>query len=231
MIFQHHTLFLSFKAELHTLKSLFKLNKINQTMKSINRLKSLGLQTAVVAALIISTLSCENPPKQEDTKKMAEEHNEAKFNTPNAEKDAQFLVNAAEISLEEIKLGELAQKNGQMADVKKLGAMMVQDHTKTLGNLTALANKKSITIPTSPTENTLSTYKNLSETKAAKFDKEYCDMMVSGHKDAISAFEKASTDANDPDIKQWAADALPQLRMHLDQSITCQKKCESVVYK
>ena len=64
-------------------------------MKSINHLKSLGLQTAVVAALIISTLSCENPPKQEDTKKMAEEHNEAKFNTPNAEKDAQFLVNAA----------------------------------------------------------------------------------------------------------------------------------------
>ena len=200
-------------------------------MKSINHLKSIGLQTAVVAALMLSASSCENPPKQEDTKKVAEERNEAKFNTSNAEKDAQFLVNAAEISLEEIKLGELAQKNGMMADVKKLGAMMVQDHSKTLSNLTAMANKKSITVPTSPTENALSAHKDLSEKKGNKFDKEYCDMMVTGHKDAIAAFEKASTDANDPDIKQWAAEALPQLRLHLDHAITCQKKCESIVDK
>ncbi len=200
-------------------------------MKSINRIKSIGLQTAVVATFLFAASSCQNSPKQEDTKKVAEDHNEAKFNTSSGEKDAQFLVNAAEISLEEIKLGELAQRNGSMEDVKKLGAMMVQDHSKALSDLTAFASKKSITIPTSPTNNALSAYKNLSEKTASKFDKEYCDMMVIGHKDAISAFEKASTDANDPDIRLLAAEKLPLLRAHLDHAIVCQKKCESVVSK
>jgi hypothetical protein len=36
-------------------------------------------------------------------------------------------------------------------------------------------------------------------------------MMVSGHKDAIATFEKASTDCNETDIKNWATATLPEL--------------------
>ena len=64
--------------------------------------------------------------------------------------------------------------------------------------------------------------------KASDFDKEYCDMMVKGHKDAIDKFEKAINDASDPDIKAWASSMLPALRIHLDHSLTCQKKCEKM---
>jgi len=48
--------------------------------------------------------------------------------------------------------------------------------------------------------------------------------MVDGHKDAIDKFEKAATDATDPQIKQWASSMLPDLRTHLDMSMTCQNK-------
>ena len=49
------------------------------------------------------------------------------------------------------------------------------------------------------------------------------DMMVKGHKDAISKFEKASKDCDDADIRAWALATLPALRTHLDHSLTCQK--------
>ena len=200
-------------------------------MKNIIQFKSTWLHSAFVAVALIGASSCgdsqSSAPKQEDTKKVAEERNEAKFNTNKSEKDAQFLVNAAEISLEEIRLGQLAQKNSKMADVKEMGKMMENAHTKSLADLKALAMKKSITIPTAPTNDAEEAYKKLTD-KDTKFDKEYSDMMVKGHKDAIETFEKASNDATDADIKQWAASALPTLRTHLDYAMICQKKYDKM---
>ena len=199
-------------------------------MKNISQFKTTMLQSAFVAAAFLGASSCTESQKQqkpEDTKEVAEERNEAKFNTNKSEKDAQFLVNAAEISLEEIRLGKLAQQNSKMADVKEMGKMMENAHTKSFEDLKALAMKKAITIPTAPTDNVEEAYKKLTD-KNTKFDKEYSDMMVKGHKDAIEKFEKASTDATDEDIKKWAAATLPTLRTHLDYAMICQKKYDKM---
>lgn len=200
-------------------------------MKNIFQFKTTLLHSAFIAATLLSASACsdnQTAQKQEDTKKVAEEHNEAKFDTRASEKDAQFLVNAAEINMEEIKLGELAQQKSAMADTKTLGKMMVDDHTKALGELTALAKKKSVSLPAAATNKAEGAYKKLNDTKANKFDKEYADMMVTGHKDAISAFEKASTECTDADIKQWATTMLSGLRSHLDHAMMCQKKSEKM---
>ncbi len=203
-------------------------------MKNIIQSKTTLLHSAVLAFALLGASSCGDnqsavkQEKQEDTKKVAEEHNEAKFDTRASEKDAQFLVNAAEINMEEIKLGELAQQKSAMADTKTLGKMMVDEHTKAMGELKALAMKKSVSLPAADTKKGEDAYKKLNDMKANKFDKEYADMMVSGHKDAISAFEKASTDAADADIKQWATGMLPGLRTHLDHAMMCQKKSDKM---
>jgi putative membrane protein len=197
-------------------------------MKKINRFKSPILQAAVFTAILFGVSSCMENKKPEDTKDVAEEHNDAKFNNNKQEKDAEFLVKAAEINLEEISLGQLAQQNGTTSHAKELGKMMEDAHTKALNDLTALAKKKNITIPTSPTDNAQADYKKLNDKSGIKFDKEYADMMVSGHKDAITVFEKASTDCSDSDIREWATAMLPDLRTHLDHAIDCQKKCEKM---
>ena len=177
--------------------------------------------------LAYALTSCNNVPKQEDTKKVAEEHNEAKFAAAK-EADAQFLVNAAEMNLEEIKLGELAQTNSTMSDVKKLGAMMKTDHAQGLKDLQVLAASKQVTLPTSITDNGQAAYSKIMNKKGHAFDKDYCDMAVTTHKIAVDKFEKAATSVADADIKAWAATILPALRTHLDASMTCQKKCEKM---
>ncbi len=189
--------------------------------------KAAFINAALVLVIIIGGSSCKDDAKPENTKTVAEEHNDAKFNS-NDEKDAQFLVNAAEINLEEIELGKLAQSKSTVGDVKDLGKMMEDAHTKAQSDLAGLAKKKSITIPASITDKGQQAYNKLNEKEGNKFNKEYCDMMVDGHKDAISKFEKVIAESNDQEIKDWANAMLPGLRTHLDHAITCQKMCEKM---
>ncbi len=198
-----------------------------KTIINILQPKLILLRTVFIIATLVGMISCGENEKPADTKEIAEESNEAKFDKEKA-KDAEFLVKVAEINLEEIQLGGLAKESASMTDVKELGKMMVISHTKGQKELEALAVKKSITIPLSTTDKGKEAYEKLSNKTGIKFDKEYCDMMVSGHKKAIELFEKASTDANDPEIREWAAKTLPELNTHLEHSEKCKKLTEKM---
>lgn len=190
-------------------------------MKKIEYIKKALLPVTFVATVLIIA-SCGYNQKPNDTKVVAEEQNDERFDNNKQEKDAEFLVNAAEINLEGIQLGQLAQQKGETAQVKELGKMMEDAHTKSLNDLTALAKSKMITIPTSSTDNAQDAYQDLNEKSGNDFDKSYVDLMVSDHKDAIETFEDASTDSNDSDIKNWATVSLPGLRTHLNHSVELQ---------
>ena len=175
-------------------------------------------------ALSLGMISCGGNSKPEDTKEVAQEQNDANKDTKSAEKDADFVVNAAEINLEEIQLGQLAQTKGMTAEVKDLGKMMEAAHTKAMADLKNLASQKNIAIPTSLTENGQDAYKKLSDKTGTDFDKEYADMMIKGHKDAIDKFDDASKNANDADIKAWATSMLPDLNTHLEHATMTKDK-------
>jgi len=180
-----------------------------------------------ICLLLVTTLffACNNN-KPEDTKEVAEDKNDERFENRKAEKDADFLAEAAGISLEEIALGELAASKATNTEVKDLGSMMVTEHQKSLEELKALAAKKSVALPEAMTDNAKEDLGKFSNKEAKEFDKDYCDKMVDGHKDAISKFEKASTDAEDADVRNWATQTLPTLRKHLDHAMACREKCE-----
>jgi putative membrane protein len=189
--------------------------------------KTLLFRTTLIIAVIVGVLSCANK-KPEDTKEIAEESNDAKFDKKSSERDAQFLVNAAEINMEEISLGKLAQQKSSMSHVKELGKMMEVEHSKSMISLTALAQTKMISLPSSATNDAMDAYKKLNDKSVNDFGKAYSSMMVKGHKDAIALFEKASTDCTDLDIRNWATEMLPALRQHLDHSMMCQKECDKM---
>ena len=203
----------------------------------INLSKILG-SACLVAAITIGGQACNNgtandQPKAVDTsntdpKERAEDANDAKMTSDSSEKNAQFLVDAAEINMEEIQLGELAQKNGSMKGVKELGKMMIKEHTKALADLKALAAKKNITSPVSLTEDGQEAYKKLSDEKGLDFDKSYAGKMVDGHESAIDKFEKAANNLSDADIKSWAASMLPGLKTHLEHSKMVEEECKKM---
>jgi putative membrane protein len=141
-------------------------------------------------------------------------------------RDADFLSRAAEINLEGISLGQLAQKKGVTEDVKDLGKMLEYVHSKSLKDLGALAKWKLIIIPTEETYNNQNAYLNLNSKSNAEFDKAYCDAMVMSHRHAIMIFEKAAKESDDVDVKKWAAETLPLLHTYFEHSLSCLEKCD-----
>jgi putative membrane protein len=196
-------------------------------MKNKNKFQKTLLSVAFIAAILLIA-SCNNNQTPKDTKQVAEDRNDETFDNRNQEKDAQFLVDASENNLKQIQLGQLAQQKGTSAHVKELGKMMEDAHTKSQRDLTALAISKNITIPTLTTNDAKDAYENLNEKSGTDFDKAYADKVVSKHKDVISDFEKASTDRNDTDIKNWAIASLPDMRRHLNHAIESQKKTDNL---
>jgi len=194
-----------------------------------SKIRTTALQVIFVSSIIFGGASCEHKPSEEKaseevTKDVAVNQNDGKFNKSDDQKNAAFLVKAAEINLEEISLGKLALKKSTNKDVKDLGKMMETAHAKALADLQTLALKKGISIPTELPQDAKNVYDKLDGKSEKDFDKDYADKMVSGHKDAIDLFEKESTESTDEDIRTWATNMLPELRKHLDHSIALQEK-------
>ncbi|OXA70927.1 DUF305 domain-containing protein [Flavobacterium aquidurense] len=169
--------------------------------------------------LLVSLNSCKNENKQEDPKEVAEDSNEAKFDSIADKKDdSEFLVDIAEVNLAEIEIGKLAQTKSTNPEVKKFGKMLVDEHTKSASEVSALAKAKNFTLPTSLTEEGQEEYKKLNEKSGLDFDKKFADMMIDGHEKAIDKLQKATKDAKDEDVKLWASNNIAPLTAHLEHA-------------
>jgi putative membrane protein len=138
--------------------------------------------------------------------------------------DKTFLTEAANINMEEIELGKLAQRRASSTDVKDFGKMMVDGHTKSLNELKNLAEQKDVALPQEASQEGKSTLEELTKADAKSFERMYMDKMVAGHKDAISKFESTRDNTSDADVKAWIIKTLPDLQMHLDHAEMVAKK-------
>src|SRR6187402_2001731 len=128
--------------------------------------------TLAICAAIFALSSCKQEPKPEDTKEVAEEKNEAKFENTK-EDDAKFLVDVAEFNLEQAELGKLTSVKSNNADVKAFGSMMERMHNENIKDISALAASKQISIPTSLTDDNKDDYNTLNKKDIDDFDKQY----------------------------------------------------------
>lgn len=191
-------------------------------MKNKNLIpKNLSIWISLLAAICIFSSCTGNTPT--DAKSTAEDQNETKFDSKDTEADAQFLVNAAEMNTELISFSALVVAKAKNEQVKQLGIMIEESHSKALRELKDLAKNKTITLPTLASNDSNEEYKELNNKAANEFDVAYIDKVVQNHKEGIEKFEKAASSATDSDIKMWATNMLPTLRTHLDQALKCEK--------
>jgi putative membrane protein len=136
--------------------------------------------------------------------------------------DISFMSEATEINLEEIRLSEVVKERSKNVEIRELGKKMTNQHYQSLLDLTALAARKNITIPTKLGDKENMDYEKLNHMAGEALDREYIAMMVYEHKEAIALFEKESKNSTDPDIKQWVSATLPEMHTHLDYAVACQ---------
>lgn len=141
--------------------------------------------------------------------------NTSNVNTASASDDNKFVMEAANGGLAEVELGKIASTKAANGEVKKFAEMMIQDHSKANEELKSLAAKKGIKLPAEPDAQHKATMEDLRSKVGAEFDRAYVDAMIEDHKKDVALFESESQNGNVPEIKAFAAKALPVLRKHL----------------
>ncbi|WP_129715282.1 DUF4142 domain-containing protein [Pedobacter sp. SYP-B3415] len=134
-----------------------------------------------------------------------------------------FVTEGSSSNQFEIQAGALASARASNADVKAFGAHMVSDHSAVGQEMTTLVQQKGWMMPTALLQKHQAKVDSLSALNGAEFDKKFMDMMVLSHREAIDLFDRASDDNDgvaDQDLRNFAGNKLPALRMHLDHATT-----------
>src|SRR5262245_54525373 len=142
----------------------------------------------------------------------------ASSSAPKAGADATFVMNAAKAGMAEVELGKLAAEKGASEDVKKFGQRMVDDHSKAGDQLKTIAQQKNIAWPTDIDAKEKALHDRLGKLSGEAFDRAYMQAMVNGHQKVANEVRTESRTGKDPDVKAWAAQALPTVEEHLRQA-------------
>jgi putative membrane protein len=132
--------------------------------------------------------------------------------------DQQFVSLAAMGGLAEVQLGRLATERAARGSVQQFAERMVLDHGALTAELAKLAERKGLTIPVAPGEAHQQGKERLARLSGHDFDRAYMQEMVADHTKDIAHFEHQAQRGSDPDLKAFAAEALPVLRQHLDMA-------------
>ena len=138
--------------------------------------------------------------------------------------DQKFIDMAAQTDMTEAHLGKLAADQASSQDVKDYASMLVSDHTADYQQLTALAAKDNLTVPTALDAAHNKMIAPFESLKGAAFDSRYAHEMVAGHTEAIGVYTRESTGAQNSDVKAYASATLPTLQKHLDGAKGLSKK-------
>lgn len=180
----------------------------------------------LAALLSVGFQACnENKKDSTDSVENAHDANDLKeqANTGAGDDENDFAVKAANGGMLEMELARMAREKARSNDVKAFAAMMLADHSKADEALKALATQKNITLPARLGDDEQKHVDELAKLSGAEFDKKYVELMVEDHEEDIKLFKEAADDADDADVKTFAAAQLPILQKHLERITTIDK--------
>jgi putative membrane protein len=163
---------------------------------------------AVVSSLAVGAAQQQSPQPQPEPQPRA---TQATAGIP--QNSAGFVAKAIEAGAIEIATSELAVKKATNPAVKAFATRMVADHGKANAELAKLAADQSIQV-TGPGAAASTATNKLTALSGAEFDREYMEMQVRAHQDAVTLFERESTKGSDATIKAFATKTLATLRDH-----------------
>lgn len=164
---------------------------------------------ALAAALGLSPFANAQDPQEED--KLQPPH----AAQPMPEEVTEFFRTAASANQLEIDSSRLAIERATDPALKSFARRMVRDHEKASRELKALARKKDVRVSSMLLKRHEAMLNDLrDEPPGREFDNQYRDLMITGHKEAVSLFDDAARYAQDAEVRAFAGRTLPTLQAH-----------------
>jgi putative membrane protein len=127
--------------------------------------------------------------------------------------DRRFVTKAADNGESEVHAAQLAAQRATHPEVKNFAQKLVDDHTKVNSELMSLASQRNVKIDMDDDKDRA--YKRLNKKSGSEFDQEFVEHMIDEHEKDIKMFEKAASDAKDPEVRAFASKHVGHLREHL----------------
>lgn len=137
--------------------------------------------------------------------------------------DKKFIVMAADTDMSEAHQGQMAESQATRADVKDFARTLVQDHTKAYQQLTELAVKTGVSIPTGIDTAKDRTIVQLVHLSGSRFDNQFIRDEIADHRHAIALFKREAEHGQDADVRDYASKMVPVLENHLHLAEKCAK--------
>jgi predicted outer membrane protein len=128
---------------------------------------------------------------------------------------AEFVARAANGNMFEIQSSQAALEKTQNGQVRQFAQKMVQDHTGAGDRLKAAAQGQ--TVPTDLDQQHAQMLQQLQGASGPDFDRRYVQLQLAAHQDSVVLFERYGQNGDNPQLKQFAQQMLPDLQAHLQQ--------------
>jgi putative membrane protein len=130
--------------------------------------------------------------------------------------DSAFLRHALSGNIKEVRLGELAQRQGENESVKDFGRRMVETHRQAYRETREIAESREagyLDEMMPEDEAAIDRFRNLD---GEAFDSAYIRLMVEDHAKEVALYRNQVQAGNDTEIRRYALATLPTLRDHFE---------------
>jgi putative membrane protein len=135
-----------------------------------------------------------------------------------SKQDQQYFRDIAQANMAEVQAGKVAQQQASNPQVKEFAEHMVQDHGRMIQEQEQMAGAKGVQMPKQPKKEQQAALDKLKKAEGAQFDKAYMSQMVKDHEKALKTVQQAAKNAKDPQVKQMAQKAEPDIEKHLQMA-------------
>lgn len=126
-----------------------------------------------------------------------------------------FVTEAAQASLAEVRLGRLAAMRGSTAEVRSFGQQMIADHEPAYAQLRTLARALELRLPEELDEEHQRIEQKLQAVGGADFDRQYLATQLADHDRLNLLLQREAENGDDPGLRAFAAQLQPLAARHL----------------
>ena len=128
--------------------------------------------------------------------------------------DKQFVQEALKGNQAEVAMAEVAARKAQNPQVKQFAQEMQRDHNQANEQLRPIAQSLGVQTAQTLDDKHQKKLSRLQELQGEEFDKEFTTHALRAHKKAISKYQKAENQVQNPQLKQYISQTLPKLQQH-----------------
>ncbi len=129
--------------------------------------------------------------------------------------DRNFITTAAQANLAEIQTAKMVEQKTTDPAVKDFASRMITDHMQANQQLSKVADRAGVQLPTKPSTAELGQKDELQQLSGAKLNDAYIHAQLQDHKQVISEFEQEIDHGQDHAVKEFAEQTLPTLQDHI----------------